>query len=272
MSLQFISINNTQIACYQRKSSKTQIKSVLPPIVLIHGYTGSALHHFKYEIENYARMFQTDVLAFDHRGHGNSDPGAYETLDYDIHFNDFEKIIEYFGYQDVILIGASFGGVIALRYAIKYPDRVKKLIVISTTAESSPGMTNALITINKTIDSFFAMDCNIKKLDPESMKFLSILMKIHFETSPYNKLKFFRYFINLFVEKKFSLLEDIQNNITCPVLILHGDIDYVEVDNAKKMHSCFKNSKLIIIPQYGHLPQRKNPELVKKYISEFLQD
>ena len=262
--MDLISINKTKIACYHQTFSKTESFRKLPPIVLIHGYTGTALHHFKYEIENYSRIFQTDVLAFDHRGHG------FESLGIDIHFKDFEALIDYFDYQEVILIGASFGGVMANRYAIKYPNKVKKLIIISTTAESSPGMRNALIDINNIINNFIACDYNFKKLDPQSMRFLSVLLKIHFETYPYTKLKFFRHFINYFIEENFSLLEDIKNKILCPVLILHGDIDYVEVENAKKMDTYFQNSKLIIIPKYGHLPQRKNPLLVEKYVSEFL--
>ena len=270
--MELISINNTRIACYHRTFSDPKNTRKLPPIVLIHGYTGTALHHFKYEIENYSRIFQTDVLAFDHRSHGNSDTSNFEKLGIDIHFQDFESIIEYFGYQEVILIGASFGGVLALRYTIKYPNKVKKLILISTSAESTPGMLNALIDINKIITNFIACDYDIKKLDPQSMRFLSVLLKIHSETNPYNKLKFFKHFINLFIERKYSLLEDIKTNIACPVLILHGDIDYVEVENAKKMHSYFQDSKLIVIPKYGHLPQRKNPLLVEKYVFEILQD
>lgn len=269
--MEFISINNTKIACYHQTFAGSDHHSTLPPIVLIHGYTGTAHHHFKYELENYSRIFQTDVLGFDHRGHGNSEAGDLETLGIDIHFEDFEKVIEYFNYQEIILIGASFGGFLAIRYTIKYPNKVKKLILISTSAESTPGMLNALIGIKKNIEDFIAFDYNIKKLDPKSMKFLSVLLKIHSETYPYNKFKFFRHFITLFIERKYSLLEDIKNTITCPVLILHGDIDYVEVENAKKMDSYFQNSKLIIIPQYGHLPQRKNPLLVEKYISEFLK-
>ena len=268
--MELISINNTKIACYLQRFTSTETKPKIPPIVLIHGYTGTALHHFKYEINNYSRIFQTDVLAFDHRGHGNSETGDYETLDIDIHFQDLEKIIEYYNYQEVILIGASFGGVMALRYTIKYPHKVKKLILISTTAESTPGMVNALINIKQIITNFVAFDYDTKKLDPQSMKFLSVLLKIHFEKEPYNKLKFFKFFINLFIDKNFSLLEDIKTNVSCPVLILHGSIDYVEAESAKKMHPYFQNSKLIIIPNYGHLPQRKNPLLVEKYISEFL--
>jgi pimeloyl-ACP methyl ester carboxylesterase len=209
-------------------------------------------------------------LAFDHRGHGNSETGDFENLGIDIHFDDFKKILEYYNYNEIILIGASFGGVLANRYTIAYPGRVKKLIVISTTPETSIGMNNALVSINKSIDDFIQADCNIKKLDPQSMKLLSIFMKIHSEKPPYNKLRFLRFFIDKFQKQNFSLLEAIQKNITCPVLILHGDIDYVEVENAKKMHSFYQNSQLVIIPQFGHLPQRKNPQLVEKYISKFL--
>ncbi len=271
MILELISINNTKIACYHQKFSSADNKNKLPPIVLVHGYSGTALHHFKYEIENYSRIFQTDVLAYDHRGHGNSETGDCETLDDDIYLKDFEELIKYFNFEEVILIGASFGGVLANRYTLKYPEKVKKLILISTTAESTPGMLNALRDITTIINNFIAYDYDSKRLDPQSMKFLSVLLKIHHEKYPYNKFLCFRHFINIFLEKKFSLLEEIKNTITCPVLILHGNVDYVELENAKKMDSYFQNSKLIIIPNLGHLPQRKNPLLVEEYISEFLE-
>jgi pimeloyl-ACP methyl ester carboxylesterase len=270
--VEYITINDAFIACYYIKFQTENHPRKIPTIVLIHGFTGTAHHHFKYEIKNYHKLFQTDVLAFDLRGHGYSETGDYKNLSSDIYFEDLEKTIDYFNLKELIIIGASFGGFLANKYTIKYPTRVKKLIIISSSGKSSVGMKNALITLDKVISNFIESNYNFKLLDPSSMKLLSVLLKIHNERPPYNKFMFLKHFLSLFIERTWSILPELKEKVTCPVLIIHGEQDYIELENAKILRDTYKNSKLIIIPNTGHLPQRKNPNLIQNYISQFIMD
>lgn len=101
-----------------------------PFIVLLHGlssnhttwlYPMEVLHKNKY-----------NVLALDLRGHGFSDKSKIkENYRFEVFSADLEKIIETEKIDNFTLVGYSFGGQVALDYILRYPNRVKGLVLIS---------------------------------------------------------------------------------------------------------------------------------------------
>jgi long-chain acyl-CoA synthetase len=101
-------------------------------IVFVHGYAGCA-ETWEYQINHFAR--QVRVVVPDLRGHGQSDaPFTQYTMSElvdDINtIADTLKLPEKF-----ILAGHSFGGSICVEYANAHPERLEKLILISTAGE-----------------------------------------------------------------------------------------------------------------------------------------
>jgi long-chain acyl-CoA synthetase len=101
-------------------------------IMFVHGYGGCA-ETWEYQINHFARGYR--VIAPDLRGHGQSDAPftAYtmpELVDDINTIADTLKLPERF-----ILAGHSFGGSICVEYANAYPERLEKLILISTAGE-----------------------------------------------------------------------------------------------------------------------------------------
>src|SRR5215813_1603481 len=86
------------------------------PLVLLHGFTGSAAT-WKSHAEAFARRFQ--VIAVDLHGHGLSDSPA-DPQRYSIEHcaEDLLAILDHFGYQRVNLLGYSMGGRVALHFAV----------------------------------------------------------------------------------------------------------------------------------------------------------
>jgi 3-oxoadipate enol-lactonase len=77
------------------------------------------------------------VLAFDNRGAGRTDkPDAPYTIP--MMANDTDALMENAGMSHATVLGVSMGGRIALDLALEHPDRVARLIVVSTTASASP--------------------------------------------------------------------------------------------------------------------------------------
>ena len=72
------------------------------------------------------------LLRYDKRGHGLSDtpPAPYSLLD---HTRDLATLVEQLEIETSILIGISVGGLIALDYAGRHPDRVRALVLCDTT-------------------------------------------------------------------------------------------------------------------------------------------
>jgi proline iminopeptidase len=73
---------------------------------------------------------------FDHRGQGRSARGDKETYTLDNNVEDMDALRQYLGLDKIIVIGTSYGGMVALSYAIRYPQNVSHLITIVTVADS----------------------------------------------------------------------------------------------------------------------------------------
>ena len=74
------------------------------------------------------------ILRFDKRGHGLSDcpPGPYSIHDFS---NDLANLLNHLGFNEVILIGISVGGLIALDFTILFPQDVRALVLCDTGAK-----------------------------------------------------------------------------------------------------------------------------------------
>lgn len=102
-------------------------------LVMAHGL-GAGLQSMREPARFFADAFR--VLIWDNRGLGGSDD-APEGGEYSIatHARDLEGLLAALVIDRPILYGVSWGGVVALRFAIDYPSRVRALIVDSSSAE-----------------------------------------------------------------------------------------------------------------------------------------
>jgi proline iminopeptidase len=79
------------------------------------------------------------VVTYDQRGVGRSTAGGSAPFTPSDHLDDLDAIRRHFRQERVHLLGHSFGGMVALSYVDKYPDRVRSLILIGT-GVSEPGV------------------------------------------------------------------------------------------------------------------------------------
>lgn len=97
------------------------------PVVLIHGINGAASQWRGVMDELAARP----VLAVDLRGHGEStmESGAFG-YDADTYAADITAVLDHFGLSEVHLVGASFGGGIAVTVAARRPAKVRSVTIV----------------------------------------------------------------------------------------------------------------------------------------------
>ena len=100
-----------------------------PHVVLVHGLAANTAFWFPQLLPALVRDYL--VTAYDLRGHGRSDMPAsgYGTADM---ASDLHALLRHAGADRVHLIGHSFGGAVALHYAVLHPDRVASLTVADT--------------------------------------------------------------------------------------------------------------------------------------------
>ncbi|HET6184628.1 MAG TPA: alpha/beta fold hydrolase [Acetobacteraceae bacterium] len=105
-----------------------------PVAFAIHGGPGGDHSGFKPSFSPLAADMQ--LVYFDHRGQGRSargDPTAY-TLDENV--EDMEALRRHLGLGPIVSIGTSYGGMVAMAHAARYPRSVAKLVLIVTAAHS----------------------------------------------------------------------------------------------------------------------------------------
>jgi 4,5:9,10-diseco-3-hydroxy-5,9,17-trioxoandrosta-1(10),2-diene-4-oate hydrolase len=109
-------------------STRYVVEGQGPPVLLIHGF-GEFLEVWGYNISPLSEHFT--VYALDLMGHGLSEePRADYTLDYAATFvADFMKTLEI---KRASLVGHSLGGLLCLKLAIDFPEKVDKLVLVDS--------------------------------------------------------------------------------------------------------------------------------------------
>ena len=101
-----------------------------PILFLLHGGPGGDHAPFK---SSHAELTDVAQLVYvDHRGCGRSARGnpADYTLDHNI--DDLDALREHLGLDRINVLGSSYGGMVAIGYALRYPNRLANLILVWT--------------------------------------------------------------------------------------------------------------------------------------------
>src|SRR5919202_6259111 len=99
-----------------------------PIAFVIHGGPGADHTSYKPTFSPLSRKLQ--LVYIDHRGQGRSARGPKETYTLDNNVEDLEALRQYLGLGPIVVIGVSYGGMVALTYASRYPASVSHLIAV----------------------------------------------------------------------------------------------------------------------------------------------
>ncbi len=100
------------------------------PCLVMHGGLGgdlTSLHPWLDPLGDVMRL-----VYYDHRGNGRSGRPPSETITFERLCADADALREHLGFEEVAVLGWSFGGYVALEYALRYPERTSRLILLST--------------------------------------------------------------------------------------------------------------------------------------------
>jgi pimeloyl-ACP methyl ester carboxylesterase len=114
----------------QRLMSRQELSRPQHPVVFIHGLAIDNLSSFYYTLANPVAYAGSEVILYDLRGHGLSERPrtGYQVSD---SVADLAAILDVLGIDGPVhLVGYSFGGTIALNFAVACPDRVASLLLI----------------------------------------------------------------------------------------------------------------------------------------------
>lgn len=157
--------------------------------------------------------------------------------------NLYSSFIEYCGKIDgpIHLCGISLGGILALNYALDFPEKTKTLILIGTPY--------------KVPKAAFAFQNMIFRFLPKSV----------FENMAFDKKDTFALGNSM---KSLDFSSRVQN-IKCPTLIICGKKDNANIKSAYYLAQNIKNAELKIIENVGHVVNEEAPEVLAKILDEY---
>jgi 3-oxoadipate enol-lactonase len=241
-------------------------------ILFIHGFMLNC-HMYERQVEVLKDRYR--CILFDLRGQGASEVsekgyGIYDLVD------DTAKLIEQLECAHCHVAGLSMGGFIAMRLAKRYPELVRSLILISTSAaaESKAGARSYKLLgfIHNRISQSFA----VGKITPILFGEQWLNDPSQAEAQTYWQEQMLNNDKYAFGQTLNSILtrDDFASNLPemdLPVLIISGTADAaVDPAQSEHMHAEFPNSKLVRVPGAGHTPPVEAPDVVSDAMREFL--
>ncbi len=160
--------------------------------------------------------------------------------------------------SQIFLLGHSFGGSVAVKFSIRYPQKIKKLILIDSAGIRRKRLKKE---IQKTVAHFL----NKFSFLPFYGFIRKIAYKTLFRTSDYFLVSgvMKETYLNVFKED----ISNIFSQITVPTLIIWGKKDTITpLQHAYFIKEKIPIAKLEIIPNVGHNPHRESPEILVEII------
>ena len=227
------------------------------PFLILHGW-GSASERWQKVAELLAEK-EFKVIVPDLPGFGKSEQltSAWTANDYT---NWVESFIKEMHLGEFYLMGHSFGGALSCKYAIKHPQDVKKLFLVSAASVRKK-------TAQKTGFKIIAKLAKPLSKLPFYGLFRKAFYKFIVRKSDYvhidGALK--ETFVNVISDD----LSQFTGFIRVPTIIIWGDKDtYTPISDAYFLNEKIKNSKLIVLKGFGHIVNRDCPEILAEKVIE----
>jgi pimeloyl-ACP methyl ester carboxylesterase len=255
------------------------------PLVLMHGGPGADLHTMLplKPLANYFRL-----VFYDHRCNGHSTGAAVETMTMENLTADADALRQVLGIEKWAVLGHSFGGYVALEYALRYPHNLSHLVLINSGGDYRWARENAAKVLEQRGFSPDIVELARRHLggqiEPEEM--LPALMKLGKAYTPHLGLWQLPHslisglqtklqpeamiFGETQVLKDWNIMDRLAE-ISVSTLILAGRDDFIyPPESQEELVAAIPNARLEFIDRAGHSPHLEQPAQVQRLIRDFL--
>lgn len=203
------------------------------------------------------------TICYDRRGFGRSDEGE---AFWDFYVSDefraanvteLESLRHWLGFDSFNIVGQCEGGVLAVDYAAKYPERVKNIVISSTMCYSKVTLVD--FNAEKFAKTFEELDPDLKEK----------LISWHGDRTE----EFFNQFRQFGGEygRDFFDLRPTLASVNCPTLVLYPDRSFLfEVEQGVAFYRSLPKGELAVLPKCGHNTYDEQPEEYVSHIVNFL--
>lgn len=268
-------------------------------MIVLHGGPDFDIAYLLPELDRLSDKFR--LIYYDQRGRGRSaDHVKSEDVTLESEMADLDEVREHFHLDKVVLLGHSWGTVLALEYALRHPERVSRLVLMDPAPASSADINRfrkervekwpVLMELRNAIANTTAY----KEADPDAVV---AYYRVHFKPALARSEDYEKLIIRMqarFIEQgkegilKSRAVEDRLVNETwaspngydlhpkikglnIPTLVITGDHDFFPFA-AEHIAQAIPSARLVTLKDCGHFPYLECPAPLREQIDAFFRD
>lgn len=257
-----------------------------PAMIFVHGHSGSWTNWLE-NLPHFAQRHR--VVAFDLPGFGNSEMPA-EVVSIENYGRTVDAVMGELGLEHAAIVGNSMGGFVGAELALKFPERVQRLVLVSAAGLATKYIGLSAELLRRRSVAAFARAVNTYAAFPEAhastlmrrprlRRALLRMVAHHPERLPVPiSVELIRGTGKPAAADALDALLDYDyrdrlEDIRCPTLIVWGEDDRtVPVESAEEYERLIPGSRRVVLLDTGHVPMVERPVRFNALVDEFLAE
>ena len=251
------------------------------PLVLLHG-TGASLHTW----DGWVNALKTErkIIRLDLPAYGLTGPNPTSDYSQEFYASFINDFLTKLGVKKCIIAGNSLGGSIGWNFAVKYPEKVSKMILVDAggypmKSKSVPiAFQVAGLPVIKNLFKYVTprsiVQKSIENVYADKSKVTEVLVDRYFELSLRNGNR--QAFIDRMSEFRNKGIVNVKTakikDLLMPTLIIWGEKDLlIPLEVGENFHADLPNDTLVVFKNLGHTPMEEDAAKTVAVVKEFLK-
>ena len=263
-----------------------------PPLLVLHGGPDFNHSYLLPDLDRLSRSF--GLIYYDQRGRGRSSGAVVpEDVGIESEMDDLDRVRRYFGLETASMLGHSWGGLLAMEYATRHPDRVSHLILLNTGPASNADLTRFQEHRHATEAETLATMCAVAGRREyaagdmategeyyrahfsgtlrraEHLEAIVRSLRSHFTPADILKARAIeqRLYAQTWMSPGYDLLPKLRR-LNVPTLLIYGERDLFPLDGIRKIAEAIPGARLAVLKECGHFAYLERPADVESAIAD----
>lgn len=265
------------------------------PIIVLHGGPDFSHSYLLPEMDCLAESFQ--LIYYDQRGRGRSGDGVRpEDVGIESEMADLEELRKFLHLETVAVLGHSWGGLLAMEYAIRHPQRLSRLILMNTAPASHGDLVSFRETRRRAVAgdleemaalaatdgyrsgdletdaAYYRIHFRSTLRHPDQLEKVVQRLRSHLTPEGIRRARAIedRLYEQTWNSSEYDLLPKL-GRLSIPALVIHGEHDFIPVPCAEHIARAIPDARLILLKDCGHFSYLERPVEVQTALTEFLE-
>lgn len=251
------------------------------PLVLLHG-TGASLHTW----DGWVNALKTErkIIRLDLPAYGLTGPNPTSDYSQEFYASFINDFLTKLGVKQCIIAGNSLGGSIAWNFAVKYPKKVSKMILVDAGGYAIKSKSVPIAfqvagwplikNLFKYVTPRSIVQKSIENVYADKSKVTEVLVDRYFELSLREGNR--QAFIDRMSEFRNKGIINVKTaqikDLSMPTLIIWGDKDLlIPLEVGEKFHADLPNDTLVVFKNLGHTPMEEEATKTVAAVKDFLK-